>query len=81
MVGELESKGMTSRADRQAVRYRMLLKLTDLGHEAADLVEQRAIRAVEEAGTGMTEVQRGMLYSALDLIADNLQIICAEGLK
>ena len=37
--------------------------------------------AVEEAGSGMTEEQRATLYAVLDLIAGNLQTICAEGLR
>lgn len=80
MAAELEEKGMISRGDSGAARYRAPLKLTPLGEEAAEHVEQRAKRAVEEAGAGMTDAQRVTLYAALDLIAGNLQTICAEGL-
>ena len=81
MMGELEEKGMVSRGDEKGNRYRMQLRLTALGEEAADHVEQRAKLAVEEAGSGMTEEQRATLYAVLDLIAGNLQTICAEGLR
>lgn len=81
MMAELEEKGMVSRGDEKGNRYRMQLRLTALGEEAADHVEQRAKRAVEEAGSGMTEEQRATLYAVLDLIAGNLQTICAEGLR
>lgn len=81
MMGELEEKGMVSRDDEKGNRYRMQLRLTSLGEEAADHVEQRAKLAVEEAGSGMTEEQRATLYAVLDLIAGNLQTICAEGLR
>lgn len=81
MMTELEEKGMITRTDAGGNRYRMQLKLTDLGEDAADHVETRAKMAVEEAGCGMTEDQRVTLYAVLDLIAGNLQTICAEGLK
>lgn len=81
MMAELEEKGMVSRGDEKGNRYRMQLRLTALGEEAADHVEQRAKLAVEEAGSGMTEEQRTTLYAVLDLIAGNLQTICAEGLR
>lgn len=80
MVAELEEKGLITRSDL-GVRYRMCLKLTMLGEEAAEHVEQRAKLAVEEAGAGLTDEQRGIMYAALDLIAGNLQKICVKGLK
>lgn len=80
MVTELEEKGLISRSD-PGVRYRMQLKLTPLGEEAAEHVEQRAKLAVEEAGAGLTDKQRSTLYAVLDLIAENLQEICVNGLK
>ena len=81
MVAELEDKGMVRRNTPNGNRYRARLQLTELGEAAAGHVEQRAQLAVEEAGTGMTEQQRVNLYATLDLIAGNLQTICAEGLK
>lgn len=81
MVAELEEKGLLVRDAVGGIRYRALLKLTELGQAAADHVEQRARLAVEEASTGMTDQQRVTMYAALDLIADNLQVICATGLK
>lgn len=81
MVTELEEKGMVLRNLENGNRYRALLQLTELGEAAAEHVEQRARRAVEEAGSGMTEEQRIAMYGALDLIAGNLQQICAKGLE
>ena len=80
MVAELEEKGLITRSDL-GVRHRMCLKLTCLGEEAAEHVEQRAKLAVEEAGAGLTDQQRATMYAALDLIAGNLQEICMKGLK
>ena len=73
--------GITSLAITSGGKYRAQLQLTELGKAAADHVEQRAQLAVEEAGTGMSEEQRTVMYEALGLIAGNLQMICAQGLK
>lgn len=81
MVAELEEKGMILRDTANGIRYRALLRLSELGEAAANHVEQRARLAVEEASAGMTDEQRITMYAALDLIAGNLQTICAEGLK
>jgi len=81
MVAELEGKGMIRRADPSGQRYRAVLQLTEQGKLAAAHVDERARRAVEEASEGMTEEQRGIMYSALDLIAENLESICSRGLK
>ena len=81
MVAELEEKGMVCRDENGGVRYRAHLHLTELGKAAAGHVQRRAELAVEEAGVGMTEQQRIAMYSALGLIAGNLQMICSEGLK
>lgn len=81
MVAELEEKGLLVRDSVGGIRYRAMLKLTEQGRMAAEHVQHRAGRAVEEAGVGMTEAQRSMMYAALGLIADNLQAICTEGLK
>lgn len=81
MVAELEEKGLLNRSTVGGIRYRAQLKLTELGVAAANHVQQRALLAVEEASAGMTDQQRVMMYAALDLIAGNLQTICAEGLK
>ena len=37
--------------------------------------------AVEQAGGGLTEEDRRILYASLDRIADNLQRICKDGLE
>ena len=81
LMAELEDKGMVCRSSGSGNRYRALLKLTELGEDAAEHVQQRAKLAVEEAGAGLTEAQRTTMYEALDLIARNLQNICVEGLR
>lgn len=80
MVAELEQEGMVDRENRNGNRYRALLRLSRKGMEAAAQVNERVKLAVEKAGEGLTEEQRAVFYSVLELIAGNLQNICAEGL-
>ena len=79
-VAELEQEGLVERCMKGAVRYRALLKLTVQGETAAAQVEEQVKRAVEKAGSGMTDDQRVVFYQVLDLIAGHLQTICEEGL-
>ena len=80
-VTELENAGMLTRQCNGSNRYRAQLLLTEMGYEAATRVAERAKYAVEQAGSGLTDEQRGIFYYALGLIADNLQNICEEGLN
>ncbi len=80
-VAELEQAGLLERTERNGIRYRALLVLTDKGMEAARAVSDRARQAVEQAGAGLTDAQREVFYSVLDLIAGNLHTICKDGLK
>lgn len=80
-VADLEQAGMVERCCNNGNRYRALLKLTPQGQDAARRVQERAQLAVDKASEGMGEEQRAVLYRTLELIAGNLQTICAEGLE
>jgi DNA-binding MarR family transcriptional regulator len=80
-VAELEEAGLIRRSDRNGVRYRSALTLTEAGKIAADAVNQRATQAVEEAGAGLNDEQREVFYSVLGIISENLHTICKTGLK
>lgn len=80
-VAELEREGLVERSLKGSNRYRALLKLTPQGKAAAEHVDKRAKLAVEKAGEGMTDEQRAIFYTVLDLIAGHLQTICEEGLE
>lgn len=80
-VSELEEAGLLVRTERNGLRYRALLQLTEKGREAAENVKQRAKLAVELAGEGLTDEKREVFYSVLALIAGNLHAICKDGLK
>ena len=80
-VSELEEAGLLIRTERNGIRYRALLHLTERGMEAAENVQQRAKLAVERAGEGLTDEKREVFYSVLGRIAGNLHAICKDGLE
>lgn len=77
MVSIMEKKGLII---REGSSYRALLKLTEEGLVAGEHVRRRAAVAVEQAGKGLTDERRAVLYDALELIVANLQILSEEGL-
>lgn len=80
MVSILEQKGLVTRETTGSNRYRALLKLTEEGKQAALHVQERAALAVELAGAGLSDENREIFYSALELITSNLQTLSKEGL-
>lgn len=80
-VAELEERGLLMRIERNGLRYRAVLKLTEEGRNAAGVVNEKARQAVEQAGEGLNDAQREVFYKVLTLIADNLHAICKDGLK
>lgn len=80
-VSELEKIGMLSRENRNGIRYRALLTLSEQGLAAAQAVTQRIQMAVEQAGTGLDDQQRQVFYQVLALISRNLHTICQDGLS
>lgn len=80
MVAILEKKGLVYRQTVGTNRYRAKLLLTEEGAQAAGHVQQRAAVAVELAGSGMTDAERGVFYRCLERITANLQNLSREGL-
>lgn len=79
-VTEMEAHGLIRREADGETLYRARLMLTAEGREMADYVAERARLAVREAGKGMSEDDRRVFYTVLDLIASNLQWISKTGL-
>lgn len=79
-ISELEQEGLLDRDVQDGNRYRALLKLTERGRIAAAQISERVLLAVEKAGEGLTDAQRAIFYSVLNVIATNLQNISADGL-
>ena len=80
-VSELEAAGLLTIGERNGVRYRAVLRLTEAGQTAADAVCRRAELAVAQAGEGLTDGQREVFYDVLAKIAGNLHAICRNGLR
>lgn len=80
VVTELELKGLVHRPAADGTVYRVAVKLTEKGWEAARFVRARAQVAVEAAGHGLTEENRGIFYQSLALIAKNLQALSKAGI-
>ena len=79
-VAEMETLGLIVREGGGENQYRALLLLTPAGREAAEFVCRRAEAAVAAGGSGLTEEDRGTMYAALALIAQNLESIRREGI-
>ena len=79
-VAELEEAGLLARRDVGGIRYRVPLVLTEAGRIAAQEVNSVAVRAVEQAGNGLTDGQRDVFYAVLGHIAQNLHTISRNGL-
>jgi len=80
-AAELEEAGMLARYEKNGIRYRVPLVLTEAGREAAEKVKSVAQRAVEQAGMGLEDSQRDVFYHVLGVIAQNLHTIGKDGLR
>ena len=80
MVAILSQKGLVEKVAVGNNLYRAKLILTEEGIQAAQHVRNRAAVAVELAGSGLTEEERNIFYSALAQITANLQRLSQEGL-
>ena len=80
-VSELEQEGLLDRDVQGGNRYRALVRLTEQGRIAATQISERVRLAVEKAGEGLNDAQREVFYKVLAQIADNLHVICKDGLK
>ena len=52
--------------------YNSKAKLTDAGLEIAHLIGERAARAVDAAGSGLSEDERATLYRSLSVVTERL---------
>lgn len=78
MISTMEKQGLVSKSGTN--NYRAVLTLTEKGLEAAEYVRQKAKKAVDIAGAGITDQHREILYSTLESIAGSLQKLSLEGL-
>ncbi len=77
-VSELEANGLILREASGSNLYRATLALTDKGAQVADAVVLRVNNAVEQAGKGLSDSDRQVFYSSLELISANLKEMCKD---
>ena len=80
-VADLEQRGLVERITQNGNMYRARLVLTQQGTNLVMKIGKLAALAAERAGCELTDEQRDTLYTALHLIAENLNRICREGLE
>lgn len=80
MMNIMENLGLVEKEDNVKSQYRVRLRLTDAGREAAEQVAKRAAIAVEHGGSGISEENRRIFYETLETIASNLYELSEEGL-
>lgn len=79
-MSAMVEKGLVKKEGVNQNLYRAKLKLTKEGEKAAEHVSKIAGVAVDIAGEGLTDENRGVFYESLELIASNLQNISKAGL-
>ena len=78
-LSTLEKRGLARReTDGQGV-YRARFYLTEEGKRIATEINERAILAVELGGSGLSEEEREMMYTALERISANLRALGEQG--
>lgn len=80
ILSEMEVKGLIARTNGGESQYRAPLVLTPAGKEAADYVNQKASRAAEIVGHGLTDEDRRVLYDALAHITANIEHLSHTGI-
>ena len=80
MISIMEQKGLVKRDGGLKSAYRAKIKLTDEGKNVAKAITERAALAVELAGKGLTDENRDVFYSSLEIIMNNLRDISKKGL-
>ena len=80
VISEMDAKGLLEKENDGISQYRARIHLTTAGQEAAAFVRRRVSVAVELAGAGLSEEDRKVFYTALELISTNLQQICKQGI-
>lgn len=75
-VKELETNKLIYIEDNKNQKYKNHLKLTEKGIEAAQFIDTKILQIMEEASIGLSNEDREILYSSLNLISNNLSLIC-----
>ena len=79
-LNEMEGHGLIARLGNHENQYRVHMKLTEKGLEAADYVCRKAVMAVQIAAEGVDDTTRTIMYQSLRSIASRVQMISEKGL-
>lgn len=78
---ELVEKELVFKDIQENKSYKGKYCLTYKGKECAEYVVTKAKMAVSKVGSELSEEQRAVLYSSLEIIAENLKRISKDGLN
>ncbi len=65
---------------KEGENYRASIKLTEKGRQLAEVINQKAMIAVENGSKGCSEEEREIFYMVLELIRTNLEELSKKGL-
>lgn len=71
----LEKNGYIVQKSEDNKKYKNLLELTPMGEKVGEYISNNINKYLEEASIGLSEENRVILYSSLELISDNLSKI------
>ncbi len=76
-ISMLQKQGLVQ---KEGDNYRASLKLTEAGEKLAEVINQKAITAVENGSKGCSDEEREIFYKVLELIRSNLEELSKTGL-
>ena len=77
-IAFLEGEGYITCGKETSKRYLTPLHLTPKGERVAAEIAERIGEVLQQAGNGLCEADRAVLYRSLELIASNLHEICRQ---
>ncbi len=75
----MAAKGLVIKSGSNQNKYNGVFNLTELGIKVADTVRSKINLAVESGGGSLSANDREIFYSCLEVIAENLRQLSADG--
>ena len=77
-IDYLETNGYLVRRNEENKKYKSHLALSDMGRAVASKIAEKIDRILDEAGAGIREEEREIMYRNLFRISNNLQKRCSQ---
>ncbi len=77
-IDYLETNGYLVRQNEDNKKYKSHLSLTEMGKSVACQIAEKIDRILDEAGEGISETDREIMYRSLFQISNNLQKRCNQ---